>query len=120
LKTYPEVTEVKEEFKMAKKKVKFTLSDGVAPLQSEEPGRPFLLKMPINITIPSRVDSDLDLGVAVDRACVVVRGSVCTLFAPNTKLSVKLVNPAAEVLVMGRGETVARLFVLDNSDLVME
>jgi len=109
--------EIKKEYNMVKKDiVKFEVTDGRKPTRSDEVGRPFLLKLSLPVRIAHGSKSRVKLGVSCNLPSVVVGKAGAELFAPNAQLSVELLA-GNEVLNMGDGEVVARVFPIDCSNL---
>lgn len=110
-----------EEDLMSRKKliVEFKKTDGPAPGRSEQAGRPFLLKMPMPVTVPPLGTRVVKLGVSCNLPVVVCRrGNDAQLFAPGQELEVKVQNADLTApLQVGTNEVVAQCFVLDNTDL---
>lgn len=114
------------EAKMAKRRVvQFKKGDGLKPGRSEEPGRPFLLKTPVDITIRPQQVQAVRLGLSCNLPVLVTRGADAKVFAPGQELEVTIEGagrkgPSDEILEFGVGETVARCFVLDCTDLELD
>lgn len=117
---------IEEKF-MAKKKVGFKLADGKRPKKANGvPGKPFNLQIPIDINLKASGSSvEIDLGISCDTPVVVVPLALgktkvsANLFAPGESIRVKL-TAGNESLSIGNGETVARAYVIDNSDFEVD
>lgn len=109
-----------EEDLMAKKVVvKFKKTDGLEPRRSEIDGKPFALKLPLPIsgrpagTAPQRIK----LGLSCNLPCLVIANGVTEIFAPDQELSVTLTLTEGGY---GQGETVARCYPIDCTNMVTE
>lgn len=100
---------------MAKKKVKFDVTDGKAPRKIDTPGKPFGLRAPMDINVPVGVNRSLSLGLTCQLPVVVVDSAGASLYPPNTQLRANLTN-----VNVSEGEVIAQAFVLDNSDVEVE
>lgn len=110
-----------ESTKMAKKKIKFVLGDGKMPRKSGVEGGPFELRAPIPMTVPAGGRAVMKLGVKSPLPCLTIRRGVLSLVAPGTDLWVELDNSTGkEPLAIGDNEVVGHVFVVDNTDLVVE
>lgn len=101
---------------MAKKIVKFTVTDGMKPGRSEEPGRPFTLKLPVPIMLVTGSSKRVKLGVTCNMTCVVVGKEKSEVFGPGQELSVELLA-ARDIFNMGAGEVVAKASPVDCTNL---
>lgn len=108
-----------EEENMSRKKlvVEFKKTDGPTPGRSEQAGRPFLLKLPMSITLPPGATRVMKMGLSCNLPAIVCRRGETTIFAPGQELEVTLRNNEVNPLVLGEKEVVAQCFVLDNTDL---
>lgn len=102
-----------KEPKMAKKKVKFSVTDGLKPVKG--PTGQILLKLPLPLNLKSG-SRTVSLGLSCDRPLLVVCGGKMNYFPPNSGLTATL-SAEADELNYGSGETIATCFVLDNSDV---
>lgn len=109
----------KLEKKMAKRKiVQFKKGDAPSPGRSDDLGRPFLLKLPVSVTLPATGSRSVRLGLSCNLPCFVCREDFVKVFAPGQELEVTLKNhDLASPLVLGQGEVVARCFLLDSTEL---
>lgn len=113
----------KEEHTMAKRKVNFTVTDGSKPRKLEGPGKPFGLKLPFSVTLPPRTTREVNLGVSCELPLLVVPA----VLSPGLQVGVTTVTPGESVKVLltsnsdtvtlSEGEIVARVYVIDNSDM---
>jgi hypothetical protein len=105
---------------MAKKKVKFKITDGLRPRKSEGSGKPFELRLPMDIAVASMSNTTVKLGLSCEVPLVVVRGTSIRVVAPGEDISIEILNPNQATLALGMGEVVARGFCLDNSDCELD
>lgn len=106
--------------KMSTKIVKFDVRDGRKPRKLEGvPGKPFGLLAPINVSCPPRTTFSLKLGISCPYPCFVVTATGSELFAPGAELTAKF-NTLEEGIDFSEGETIARAYLIVNSDLVLE
>lgn len=117
---FNELSKDRLERNVAKKIVKFKVSDGRKPTKSENPGKPFDLRLPISVNLTPNQSSTVRLGVTCDLPTIVVRGGTAKLFAPGEELLVELKNTTNDNNSWGEGEVVARAFVVDNTGLDVE
>lgn len=104
---------------MAKKKVKFKVTDGLRPKKMLAPGKPFGLRTPVPLNVPRGGSRLLGLGVSCELPVVVVDMSGCHLFAPGEDLKANIVARESAI-DLSENEVVAKAFVLDNSDVEVE
>lgn len=118
----------KEELPMAKKRVKFEVLDGIRPVLV---GSVLGLKAPMQLNLKPRSNMTLNLGVICDHALLVFEkanlrkqgihllasGIVCD---EGTNLVVILENRTDSMVLIERGDTVARATVLDDTDVTIE
>lgn len=110
----------KEENKeMAKKRVKFQVTDGVMPKKSSIEGGPFELRLPMTVNV-GLGGASVKLGVVCPTPCVVVRNKSSILFGPGAELSVFIEGRNDGVQSFSQGEVIAHVFVIDNTDMVVE
>lgn len=110
---------MKGETMLKKLIVEFKRGDAPAPGRSEQAGRPFLLKLPIPVTVPPVGVRTVKLGLSCNLPCVVSRrGGKSELFGPDQELEVTIKNSdTVNPLVLGQGEVVAQCLVIDNTDV---
>jgi hypothetical protein len=95
--------------------VKFSVTDGKLPRVANEPGNPFLLRMPMTTSVPAKSKRTIALGVSCSLPLVLVRQGEAKLVPPNEELRVEL---GGEFMTqVGEDEIVARLYVLDNGEV---
>jgi dUTPase len=118
-----------KEEEMAKKTVKFNVKDGSKPVKH---GCVLGLRAPLRLNLGARTSVVISLGVScADHPLVIFEyadlkkrgvalvssGVVCD---SGTDLTVTLENRGDSVVLIERGDTVARAAVLDNSDFTVE
>jgi hypothetical protein len=107
--------ETKNEKTETSRKVKFSITDGKLPKKADEPGNPFLLRMPMTTSVPPKSKRTVSLGVSCALPLVMVRQGEAKLVPPNEELKVELGGEF--VTTVGEDEVVARLYVLDNGNV---
>lgn len=109
--------EIEEDLMAKKVLVTFKKTDGLEPRRSEDDGKPFALKLPMTITVPTG-HQKVGLGLTCNLPCIVVRYGKAELFAPGQDLKVTL--ETAETTTYGQGETVAKCYPIDCSNMEIE
>jgi len=113
------LVDTKKELHVAKRIVKFAVTDGRKPSRTEEVGKPFALKIPIALKLAAGQSRRVKLGLSCNLPTVIVGKQGSLLFSPGKELEVDIVGegPGQEVLNIGEGEVIAKAFPIDSSGL---
>lgn len=119
---------------MAKKKndpVRFTVTDGLQPSR-QAPGQVFNLRSPLALNIKSKSTVKLALGVScsyplhlfeaagLKQRSIRLPDVIWAAYDSDEALVVELRNESDTTQLIERGDTVARAFVMDNSEIEAE
>jgi len=119
---------------MVKKKndpVRFTVTDGLQPTR-QSPGQVFNLRSPVALNIKSKASVKLTLGVScsyplhlfeasgMKRRSVRLPDGIWAAHDAEESLVIELRNESDSTQLIERGDTVARAFVMDNSEIEVE
>lgn len=108
--------DAEKELHMARRIVKFAVTDGRKPSKTEEVGKPFALKMPVPLRMAARTTRTVTLGVSCNLPSIVVCRGKAEVFPPGAVIKVDFAT-AEDALDIGEGETVAKLFPIDSTYL---
>lgn len=104
---------------MTKRIVKFAVDEGRAPTRSEEVGNPYVLRAPFAVYMEPGGQRELSLGISCNLPSVLVSKDASALVPPGTKYKVVL-RSEKDVLNIGEGEVLARVYPISSADLDLE